>query len=150
MCLWAAGLGAGLWERNRSKLEIPGRSSPLTYLLLSPPNLLTFGKGESLQFACFSKFPLSPVLLPARHGSAGLPVALAQRRALAGGEEEGEGSPSPPWCDGPVPVAQSDAQWPQVMPYGGTGAPRQTPAGAVLGCRERRHRAPQPFSWGST
>lgn len=46
-------------ERKQSELEIPRRSSPLTYLLLSPPNLLTFGKGESLQFACFSRFPLS-------------------------------------------------------------------------------------------
>lgn len=89
-CLWAAGLEAGLWEKNWSELEIPGRSSPLTYLLLSPPNLLTFGKGESLQFAYFSKFPLSPVPLLARHGSAGLLVAPAWRRALTGGEEEGE------------------------------------------------------------
>lgn len=59
---------AELWEGKQSKLEIPRRSSPLTYLLFSLPNLLTLGKGESLQFACFSRFPLSPALLPALLG----------------------------------------------------------------------------------
>lgn len=59
---------AELRERKQSELEIPRRSSPLTRLLLSPPNLLTFGKGESLQFACFSRFPLSPVLCRAVSG----------------------------------------------------------------------------------
>lgn len=59
---------AELRERKQSKLEILRRSSPLTHLLLSPPNLLTFGKGESLQFACFSRFPLSPVLCRAVSG----------------------------------------------------------------------------------
>lgn len=41
-------------------------------------------RGITAKFACFSKFPLSPVPLPARHGSARLAVAPARWRAPTG------------------------------------------------------------------
>lgn len=112
----AAELEAELQEQNWSELEIPRRSSPLTYLLLSPPNLLTFGKGESSPFACFSNFP-TPLGLSQ--------LLTAQSRAQTGREEEGEPFPSPPQQEESVsvsprqcPVAPSDANAASVMVMG--------------------------------
>lgn len=48
----------GIQKQKLSELEVPWGVPPLTYLLLSPPNLLTFGKGEELQSAWFSRLPL--------------------------------------------------------------------------------------------
>lgn len=130
----ATALGAGLWE-----LEIPRRSSPLTHFLLSPTNLLTFGKGESLQFACFSKFPLSPVLLPL--SSAGLPRPRHGRGHWLGAEER-RLIPEPIVAGQP---GDTSAWWPQAMLRGGTGVPGAGLLGEPAQCPSLAAREPPDY-----
>lgn len=138
-CLWAAGLEAGLRQRDWSEPEIPWRSSPLTYLLLSPPNLLTFGKGESRQFACFSKFPPLPWVSPA---SARQPWHRGGHRPGRGGRRATP-EPSAPsaWGTGQCPLAPGDATRRERSPC----APHQHQRRAA----GRASTAPEPFSQGS-